>query len=59
MKISTKKKCDNLVRYFENLRKQGIDFEIRHGKYGFELTMVDNNAASPGDYIVAVLKTGM
>jgi hypothetical protein len=59
MKISTKKKCDKLISDYEKLKKQGIELTIIHGKYGYELTMVDNNATSPGDYIVAVMETGL
>lgn len=59
MKISTKNKCDKLIRDIAALEKIGIELTIMQGKYGDELTMVDNNAASPSDYLVAVIKTGL
>ena len=59
MKIKTRKKCDRLIKDIEALKKQGIELVIRHGKYGNELTLVDDIAASPGDYIVAVVKTNI
>ena len=57
MTIAQRKRVDRLIKDIKFLENQGIELSVMHGKYGDELTLVDNNANAPSDYIIEVIKT--
>lgn len=59
MKIDDKAKVDKFLADYEELRGLGISLELRHGKYGTDVCLVNDNACSPSDYLVAEIEKGL
>lgn len=59
MTIDNRRKCDLVIEMINELRSEGIEITLLHGTRGYEIVIVDNNASSPGDYVIATLETSL
>lgn len=50
-----RERVDKLIEEINDLKQYGIGFTVLEGKYGDELSIVDNKGASPSDFQIHII----